>query len=161
MVAAAVPERPPTKAMKRTKTTSRRKARPSVSLSRRDASEELRVSGPVGVRGASTGWEKFYAVVRRIPRGKVSTYGAIAMLAGKPHGARQVGYALAALRGSTTLSKVPWHRVLGSRSRKRAGISLLDAVGAAAQRDLLEREGIQFDDFGFISLAGFGWKAGK
>lgn len=101
------------------------------------------------------GWSHFYRIVRRIPRGRVSTYGEVALAAGKPHGARQVGYALAALRGAR--HDVPWQRVLGARARRHATISILDPVGAAAQRAMLEAEGIRFDDRGRVDLERFGW----
>jgi len=102
------------------------------------------------------GWQAYYRVVRRIPRGKVATYGQVAMLAGRPRAARQVGYALAALRA--TNHRVPWQRVLGARPRRMAGVSILDAVGAAVQRDLLEREGVAFDGRHRVSLERFGWR---
>jgi methylated-DNA-protein-cysteine methyltransferase-like protein len=108
-----------------------------------------RVSGP-------SGWETYYRIVRRIPRGKVATYAQVALLAGRPRSARHVGYALAALRGSGT--HLPWQRVLGKRSATTAGISILDPMGAAAQRDLLEREGVTVDARGRVSLVDHGWK---
>jgi methylated-DNA-protein-cysteine methyltransferase-like protein len=101
------------------------------------------------------GWSAFYRIVARIPRGRVTTYGAVALLAGKPRAARQVGYALAALRG--TRHRLPWQRVLGSRPRGVAGISILDPMGAAVQRALLEKEGVTFDERGRVSLARHGW----
>ncbi|WP_242340444.1 MULTISPECIES: MGMT family protein [Anaeromyxobacter] len=103
-----------------------------------------------------SGWSRIYRVVRRIPRGRVATYGEVALAAGKPHGARQVGYALAALRGAR--HDVPWQRVLGARPRGHAAISILDPIGAAVQRDLLEAEGIRFDERGRVELARYGWK---
>jgi methylated-DNA-protein-cysteine methyltransferase related protein len=92
--------------------------------------------------------------VRRIPRGRVATYGQIAALAGLPGHARQVGYALAALPAGST---VPWHRVVNAQGR----ISLRrDGPGAGvAQRQRLEREGVPFDGAGRVSLARFGWRA--
>jgi methylated-DNA-protein-cysteine methyltransferase related protein len=107
------------------------------------------------VRALPSGWSVFYRVVRRIPRGRVATYGGIALLAGKPRAARQVGYALAALRG--TAHAIPWQRVLGARPRGHAAISILDPVGAAVQRRLLEDEGVRFDARGRVELAEFGW----
>jgi methylated-DNA-protein-cysteine methyltransferase-like protein len=101
------------------------------------------------------GWSSFYRVVRRIPRGRVTTYGVVAVLAGKPRAARQVGFALAALRG--TRHDVPWHRVLGARPRGMAAVSILDPVGAAVQRKLLEQEGVAFDDRGRVALGRVGW----
>lgn len=105
------------------------------------------------------GWSRYYRVVARVPRGRVATYGQIAMMAGQPRCARQVGYALAALHG--TESRLPWHRVLGKRPGGYAGISLLDPMGAAAQRALLEREGIEVDDRERVSLERFGWRPAR
>lgn len=109
------------------------------------------------MRELPAGWEAIYKVVRRIPRGRVTTYGAVAALLGKPRGARQVGYALAALRGAR--HDVPWQRVLGARSRGRAAVSILDPMGAAVQQDKLRREGVRFDDHGMVDLGRYGWKA--
>ncbi len=107
-------------------------------------------------RALPRGWSEIYRVVRRIPRGRVATYGAVAALTGRPRGARQVGFALAALRGAR--HRVPWHRVVGARSRGLAAISILDPMGAAVQRALLEREGVRLDERGRISLERFGWR---
>ena len=108
-------------------------------------------------RGAPpAGWRAYYAVVSRIPPGRVATYGQVALVAGKPRAARQVGYALAALRG--TRHRIPWQRVLGSRSRGLAAISILDPMGSAVQRSLLEGEGVVVDERGRVSLERFGWR---
>lgn len=101
-------------------------------------------------------YQRFYRVVRRIPRGRVATYGQVAALAGAPRGARLAGYALSALRGAA--HDVPWQRVLGARGRGSAGVSLKDPMGAAVQRDLLEREGVALDARGRVDLARFGWR---
>jgi methylated-DNA-protein-cysteine methyltransferase related protein len=81
-----------------------------------------------------------YQAVRRIPRGRVATYGQVALLAGTPRGARAVGWALRALRGRAA-ARVPWHRVVGAGGRlsPRAG------GGETAQRARLLREGVTFD----------------
>jgi methylated-DNA-protein-cysteine methyltransferase related protein len=107
------------------------------------------------VSALPAGWAEIYRIVRRVPRGRVATYGAIALLAGRPRGARQVGYALAALRGGR--HDVPWQRVLGARPRGTAAVSILDPVGAAVQRRLLEAEGVTFDARGRVDLAAHGW----
>jgi methylated-DNA-protein-cysteine methyltransferase related protein len=91
-------------------------------------------------------------VVRRIPFGRVTTYGRVAVLAGMPDQARLVGYALHALPEHTA---VPWHRVINARG----GISLGRAVpgGELVQRLRLESEGIRFDARGRVNFTEFGW----
>lgn len=103
-----------------------------------------------------TRWSRYYLVIRRIPRGRVATYAQVALVAGRPRAARHVGFALAALRG--TRHRVPWQRVIGRRSAAWGAISIRDPVGAAAQRDLLEREGVRFDGRERVSLERFGWR---
>ncbi|XYI00913.1 MGMT family protein [Sorangium sp. So ce1128] len=102
-------------------------------------------------------WDAFYRVIRRIPVGRVCTYGAVAAMAGHPRAARHVGYALAALKETGEGARVPWQRVLGSRPRHRAAVTIKDPVGGALQRKLLEAEGVEFDDRGNVSLDRFGW----
>ncbi|MEO7987767.1 MAG: MGMT family protein [Gemmatimonadales bacterium] len=96
--------------------------------------------------------EKIYAVVRRIPRGRVATYGQIAELAGVAGHARQVGYAMAAL---PLASAVPWQRVINAAGmvsrRKMPGAEL-------SQRQLLEREGVKFDAMGRVNLTKVRWR---
>ena len=101
-------------------------------------------------------YAQFWAVVRRIPRGRVATYGQVAELAGLPGRARQAGYALAALPDE---SDVPWHRVVNARGEvsRRAGGSPFETI----QRVLLEAEGIVFDSRGRISLERYRWRPGK
>ncbi|MEK7824354.1 MAG: MGMT family protein [Candidatus Eisenbacteria bacterium] len=93
------------------------------------------------------------AVVGRIPRGRVATYGQIAARAGLAGQARLVGYALHALPEGTPL---PWHRVLGAGGR----LSLMrsDPASALTQRLRLEREGVRFDARGRVDLTVFGWR---
>ncbi len=102
-------------------------------------------------------WAAFYAVIRRVPRGRVTTYGAVAAMAGHPRASRHVGHALAAVKETGVTSDVPWHRVLGSRSKRRAGVSILDPVGGAVQRAMLEAEGVRFDGKDTLSLDTYGW----
>ena len=97
-------------------------------------------------------FERFYAVIRRIPRGKVATYGQIARLAGLPRHARQVGYALAAL---PERARVPWQRVVNASGEVSAREHPNSQV---IQRVLLERERVLFDERGRISLPGFQWQ---
>jgi methylated-DNA-protein-cysteine methyltransferase-like protein len=99
-----------------------------------------------------------YAVIRKIPRGHVATYGQVAELAGLPRAARVVGTALSA---STPAMGLPWQRVIGKKSRGRGKISIHDPIGAAMQRSMLEAEGVSFlgVDSGTIDLDRFGWAA--
>jgi methylated-DNA-protein-cysteine methyltransferase-like protein len=98
-------------------------------------------------------YRSIYAVVRRIPTGRVATYGQIAELAGIPGGARVAG---AALKVNTPANKVPWQRVIGKASKNRGRIAIHDPVGAAVQRELLEDEGVAIGDTGLIALDRYG-----
>lgn len=95
-----------------------------------------------------------YAVVERIPKGSVATYGQVAALAGLPGRARLVGYALSALAGK---SSIPWHRVVNAQGR----VSLRSCGSGAdmEQRLRLEHEGVKFDASGRILLERFLWRA--
>jgi methylated-DNA-protein-cysteine methyltransferase-like protein len=96
--------------------------------------------------------------VRRIPRGKVTTYGAVALLAGYPRAARHVGWAMAALNDAKAKHRdVPWQRVLAAAPGERARVSIKDPVGGAIQRAMLEAEGVVFDRLGRVELVRFGW----
>lgn len=97
--------------------------------------------------------KRIYAIVERIPEGRVATYGQIAKLAGLPNGARQVGYALAALDGASDL---PWQRVVNAKGEISARA---DPAGHEdLQRRLLEGEGVVFDRRGRISLTRYRWQ---
>src|ERR671937_598504 len=90
-------------------------------------------------------YARIYDIMRRIPPGRVATYGQIASLAGLAGHARQVGYALHALPDSTT---VPWHRVINARGEVSARA---EPGGELTQRLLLEREGVRFDARGRVA----------
>ncbi len=98
---------------------------------------------------------RIHAVVRKIPRGCVATYGQCAELAGIPNGGRIGGAAL------KQKADVPWQRVVGKASRTRGRIAIHDPIGAALQRELLEREGVPVGDRGLIDLSVYGWGAAK
>lgn len=97
---------------------------------RRQADAQAPVTGE-RERGAM--FRKMQQTVRRIPRGKVATYGDVAYAAGFPGAARQVAWALHGSRG------LPWHRVLGA-----GGKILLSGEPAFEQRLRLEAEGVSF-----------------
>ncbi len=100
---------------------------------------------------AST-YQRIYAWVRKIPRGRVATYGQVARLARLAGQARQVGYAMHALPEGTA---VPWQRVINTRGE----VSLRRTPGAElTQRLRLEREGIRFNTRGRIDLTRYQWK---
>jgi len=89
-----------------------------------------------------------YLAIHKVPKGRVSTYGAIARLAGHPNGARWAGRVLSQLPEDSAL---PWYRIINSQGK----ISLPGTRGAT-QRELLEREGVTFEN-DKINLRRFGW----
>ncbi|TGK28107.1 MGMT family protein [Leptospira gomenensis] len=98
-------------------------------------------------------FKKVYALVRKIPKGKVSSYGRIAALLGKPRAARAVGYALNALSKDQE-QKVPWQRVINGRGK----ISFRgDTDRSILQKKILEDEGIVFDSTETVDWKRFGW----
>ena len=100
-----------------------------------------------------TNRDRIYAVVKRIPKGQVATYGQVARLAGLGGHARQVGYALHALPSG---SRVPWHRVINTRGRISPRS---ETVSESIQREMLEREGIVFEADGRISMTRYRWQS--
>lgn len=96
-------------------------------------------------------YARIYALVRRIPKGRVATYGDIAALAGIPGRARQVGYALHSLPSGTG---VPWHRVVNHAGR----ISLPPEGGGLEQRFRLVAEGVRVEQGGRIRLERHRWR---
>jgi methylated-DNA-protein-cysteine methyltransferase-like protein len=93
-----------------------------------------------------------HQVIRAVPRGRVATYGQVAELAGLPGGAR---VSAAALR--TAGRSLPWHRIVGKSGANAARIAILDPVGAALQRQLLEQERVVVSEAGRIDLRRYGW----
>jgi methylated-DNA-protein-cysteine methyltransferase-like protein len=92
------------------------------------------------------------AVVRRIPKGWVATYGQVAAMAGLPRRARLVGHVLQHLEPAT---KIPWHRVVNAKGEVSYSVSRNG--GDALQLRLLEKEGIEFDDRNRFNLERFRW----
>ncbi len=97
-------------------------------------------------------YDRIYAAVKKIPRGKVATYGQVALLAGLGRHARQVGYALHALPNG---KKIPWHRVINAKGEISARSS---GDHDSLQRVLLEKEGVVFGMHGRVSLEKYRWR---
>ena len=97
---------------------------------------------------ASSAYTPIFDVVRRIPSGRVTTYGRIARLVGRPRAARMVGYAM-----HRCPPGLPWHRVVNAQGR----VSLpADSTAGLAQRRRLEDEGVVFIG-GRIDLDRYAW----
>lgn len=99
--------------------------------------------------------QRVFAVVQRIPRGKVATYGQVGALIGAPRGARYVGYAL---HGNPNPGSapgcVPCHRVVFKDGRMATGFAF---GGPDEQRKMLAEEGVAFDEEGRVLMAQFQW----
>lgn len=93
-------------------------------------------------------YDKVYDLVRRIPRGRVATYGQLALMSGSPRAARAAGYAMAAC----TDPAIPCHRVTAKN-----GVIREHAFGPGVQRALLEAEGVPFTPDGRVELALCRW----
>jgi methylated-DNA-protein-cysteine methyltransferase related protein len=94
--------------------------------------------------------DKVLKIVRRIPRGKLLSYGQVAAMAGSPRAARIVGGVLFRLGPE---SKVPWQRVVNSQG----GISTYRIGSGERQKALLEKEGIRFNRAGHTNLKLYQW----
>ncbi|MFK7931450.1 MAG: MGMT family protein [Myxococcota bacterium] len=93
--------------------------------------------------------QQVYAVVNRIPPGRVCTYGDVAAVLGNRRWARRVGWALGRL-SETQAKRVPWQRVINAQGR----ISLKDdLLRGDLQHGILMEEGIEFDENGRCDLA--------
>jgi methylated-DNA-protein-cysteine methyltransferase related protein len=93
-------------------------------------------------------WNPVYRFVKRIPRGRVTTYGEIARSLRLPGGARAAGYAMAACPSGRG---IPWHRVIGAGGRVR-----MPEPHASLQRKLLASEGVPIEN-GQIDMMLYGW----
>ena len=96
--------------------------------------------------------EKILRVIKAIPKGKVSSYGRVAALAGNPRGARQVSRILHSMSERHGL---PWHRVINARGQ----ISLPRGQGFELQKALLEDEGVHVSGNGYVDLEQSLWVA--
>lgn len=95
-------------------------------------------------------FEKIYDVVRKIPEGKVLTYGAVAALAGNPRWSRVVGYAL---HVNPDPGKIPCHRVVNRFGECSKAFAF---GGENVQIALLESEGVVFEN-GRVDLKKYSW----
>ncbi len=95
--------------------------------------------------------ERIKELIKRIPYGKVATYGQIASLAGNRRGARQV---VRILHTCSQKENLPWHRVINARG----SISLRSGYGYEEQYSLLALEGVVFNPKGLIDLKRFLWQ---
>ncbi|SJN22252.1 Predicted methylated DNA-protein cysteine methyltransferase [Vibrio casei] len=92
---------------------------------------------------------QIFTVIHQIPKGKISTYGTIAKMAGYPGYARHVGKALSHLPEGSTL---PWHRVVNSQGKiSLKGNDLL------RQKTKLVDEGVEVSGLGKINLKQYLW----
>lgn len=96
-------------------------------------------------------FQKFYEVVKAVPRGKVASYGQVAALAGHPRSARFVGYALHA---NPEPGVIPCHRVVFKDGSLCAGFAF---GGPGVQRELLEAEGVAFTDADHVDMSTCQW----
>lgn len=94
--------------------------------------------------------ERVYEIVRRIPAGRVMTYGQIAIILGEGYTARTVGYVM---HGADT-ENVPWQRVINSQGKCSTGRL---TIPVNLQQELLETEGIIFNDKGKCDLGEYLW----
>ena len=97
-------------------------------------------------------WDRVYRLVKKIPRGRVTTYGELAKKLKLPGGARVVGYAMA---GCPSGRGIPWHRVVGAGGRL-----LISEPHASLQRRLLESEGMVLDGRR-IDMKRYAWLPGR
>jgi methylated-DNA-protein-cysteine methyltransferase-like protein len=100
--------------------------------------------------------QQVWEIARRIPRGKVATYGQIAKMIPPPLGVELESYAAFAPRWvggamAACPDDVPWQRVINSQGK------ISERAGAGKQRQLLEAEGILFDAKDRIDLKKYGW----
>jgi len=103
------------------------------------------------MRATGTFFERVWSIAAKVPRGKVTTYGAIARALGSPGAARTVGWAM---RAAPAGAGLPWHRVVNATGE----LSPEEAFGGpGVQRLLLESEGVTFDVQGYVDMKRHLW----
>ena len=98
--------------------------------------------------------EEVIKAISSIPHGKVSTYGRIAKLAGRPRAARQV---VRVLHSCSRKHHLPWHRVVGSARKGFGKITIPSTEGSLKQESLLVSEGVRVSGDQMIDLSKYGW----
>jgi methylated-DNA-protein-cysteine methyltransferase-like protein len=98
-------------------------------------------------------WNRVYVLVKKIPRGRVITYGQVAKVLRLSGGARTAGRAMAA---SPSGGGVPWHRVVGA-----GGKLLIREPHASLQRKLLETEGLELAEKRILNFRDYEWSPGQ
>jgi len=98
-------------------------------------------------------WKRVFELVKKIPRGRVMTYGRLAKALRLPGGARTAGRAMAACPSG---GGVPWHRVVGA-----GGKLLIREPHASLQRKLLETEGLRLAEKRILNFGNYEWSPGK
>lgn len=98
---------------------------------------------------------RVYELVRQVPEGRVTTYGALAVTLGHPRKAREVGWALKSMPEGV---EAPAHRVVNREGRLSGGWAF---GGAEVQRRLLETEGVTFLEDGRVDMARHLWDPGR
>lgn len=89
-------------------------------------------------------------IIKSVPKGKVLSYGRVALLAGSPYAARQVGWLL---NSSSSKYDLPWHRIVNSKGK----ISLKDEISFIEQKERLVSEGITFKNRDTINIKEYMW----
>lgn len=97
-------------------------------------------------------YDKVYDCVRKIPSGRVATYGQIALMCGSPRASRAVGYAL---HFNPDPEHIPCFRVVNREGRVAPAFAF---GGPDAQADLLRADGIEVDRDGYVDLSKYLWQ---
>ena len=115
------------------------------------ASEKKSAARKEGIMASEGLFREFYQVVKAIPRGKVASYGQVALLAGHPRAARFVGYAL---HSNPEPGVIPCHRVVFKDGSLASGFAF---GGPGVQHQLLEDEGVTFLPDGRVDMQECQW----
>ena len=100
-------------------------------------------------------YQRVYEAVKKIPRGKVTTYGQIALMAGSPRASRVVG---GAMHRNPAPGEIPCHRVVNREGRLAPDFAF---GGPDVQKMLLEAEGVAVSGEGLVDLRQYLWMGGE